>query len=67
MNWEKKYMYARFRLREALRNHIPVRCKDCKYCKVDQRGSLFCDITYEYDGVQASVKPDDFCSWGEKE
>ena len=67
MNWERKYTIARIRLREALLNQIPVRCCDCKYCKVDGRGNLFCDIKYEYDGVQATVKPDDFCSWGEKE
>lgn len=67
MNWEWKYKMARSRLREALRNQIPVRCCDCKYCKVDGRGNLFCEIIYEDDGVQAIVKSDDFCAWGEKE
>ena len=67
MNRERKYTIDRIRFIEALRNQIPVRCKDCKYCKVDQRGSLFCDIMYEYDGVSEIVKPDDFCSWGKKE
>lgn len=66
MNWEHKYTITRIRLREALRKQIPVRCKDCKYCKVDKKGSLFCNIMYEDDGSAAIVKPDDFCAWGEK-
>ena len=64
MNWERKYTIAIIRLREALRNQIPVRCKDCKYCKVGNMFA-FCDFLYNAEGY-LTVMPDDFCAWGEK-
>ena len=65
MNWERKYIRATIRLREALRNQIPVRCKDCKHCKVG-RMFAFCDFLCNTEDY-LTVLPDDFCAWGEKE
>ena len=37
-----------------------VRCKECKYSDI-YKGEMFCQIRTD------DVKPDDFCSYGERE
>ena len=42
---------------------IPVRCKECKHHE-DIYGELFCGS--DVRGMVGQVKPDDFCSYGER-
>lgn len=39
-----------------------VRCKDCRHW-AENRGDSFCA---SHDGLFAHTKPDDFCSYGER-
>ena len=42
---------------------IPILCKECKFCKNDQHGELYCNRPHD---ILRYVKPDDYCSWGKE-
>ena len=57
--------YMLFRLWDSATKCVDVvRCRECKHRKYDDIfGMLWCNL----DSCTKRVKPDDFCSYGEKE
>ena len=62
---EEGCVYDRFISNAPTINAVPVvRCRECKHRKYDDIfGMLWCNL----DSCTKRVKPDDFCSYGEKE